>query len=457
MRYFAKFFVMLLFVSAICFTGYLPGQTVIDKRDSVIEKMIAKISAGNIKTIVSKLVGFKTRHSLSDTLNDKTGIGAARSWVKSEMLKYADKSDGRLNVNFDPFIVKADGRRIPNNVTMKNIIAELKGTDPKDNRVFLISAHLDSRNKNIMDSAGTAPGADDDGSGVAAVMELARIMSEYNFPAKIIFAIVSGEEQGLYGSAHLAEKAKDENWNLVAMLNNDMIGNSSSGGTMINDNLHVRVFSEGIPSFETDKMKQLRLATGAENDGPSRQLARYVKEIGERYVDQLKVILNFRRDRFLRGGDHTPFNKAGFTAVRLCEMNENYTHQHQNIEKIQGEQLGDLPEFVDCEYVRKITGINLAVLANLNFAPAAPRNAVVDVKQLSNFTKLKWKSPKGRKPAGYFILIRETYQPLWQKKIFVKNTEATLPYSKDNYFFAVQSVDENGHESLPVFPVPVFR
>jgi hypothetical protein len=219
--------------------------------------------------------------------------------------------------------------------------------------------------------------------------------------------------------------------------------------------MQVRVFSEGVPFYETDEMKNLRQSTNQENDSRSRQLARYIKEVGERYVDQLEIKLVYRNDRFLRGGDHTPFNRQGFTAIRFCEMNENYDHQHQNIRKENGIQYGDLPEFVDYEYARKITAVNLAVLANLALAPAQPQNVGIVVKEVTNKSTLKWEKPVGKNPKGYFVLLRETFQPFWQKKIYTEQTEITIPYSKDNYFFAVQSVDENGHESLPIWPKPI--
>lgn len=430
------------------------AQNIIN-RDEKITSMISQISAENLEKYVRKLVSFDTRHSLSTRTNQEKGIGAACNWVKSQFESFAKVSDGRLIVKLDSFYVEPDGRRITRKVLMTNPMAILKGTDPNDNRVFIVGGHIDSRATEANDSTSTAPGANDDASGVAAVIELARVMSKYEFPATIIFVAFSGEEQGLYGATHLAKKAKEENWNLVAMLNNDMIGNSFSNETFLKDNMQVRVFSEGVPFYETDEMKNLRQSTNQENDSRSRQLARYIKEVGERYVDQLEIKLVYRNDRFLRGGDHTPFNRQGFTAIRFCEMNENYDHQHQNIRKENGIQYGDLPEFVDYEYARKITAVNLAVLANLALAPAQPQNVGIVVKEVTNKSTLKWEKPVGKNPKGYFVLLRETFQPFWQKKIYTEQTEITIPYSKDNYFFAVQSVDENGHESLPVWPKPI--
>ncbi|MGE5499361.1 MAG: M20/M25/M40 family metallo-hydrolase [Syntrophothermus sp.] len=423
-------------------------------KDLAISDMIREISSVNIRSSVEKLVSFKTRHTLSPYVKQNEGIRAAQEWVKSELERYAKDSGGRLETGFDTFIVEPDGRRIPRRTELRNVMATLKGINPQDDRIFIVSAHLDTRAGAALDSTSFAPGANDDASGVALVMELARIMSKRMFPATIIFTAVSGEEQGLYGSSYLAKKAKILKWNLTAMFNNDMVGNSFSDGTSLKDNIRVRVFSEGDPAFETEEMAKFRKYSGGENDSRSRQLARYIKETGEKYVDQIEVKLIYRKDRYLRGGDHTPFNNEGFTAVRLCEMNENYNHQHRDPRVDNGIQYGDLPEFVDYDYVAKITGVNLAALASLALAPASPEKVVIDLKELSNFSKLEWTEPGGIKPAGYNILIRETDQPVWQKKIFVTGTNAVIPYSKDNFFFAVQSVDSNGHESLPVVPRP---
>jgi len=426
------------------------------RTDDAVKKITEDISAQNLENNIRKLVSFETRHSLSSTTDKKRGIGAARNWAQAEMEQYAAASGGRMSVTQDRYLVKADGRRIKADVEMANVMATLKGTDPNDDRVFVVSGHIDTRNTDVMDVKGKAPGANDDGSGTSAVMELARVMATRSFPCTIIFVAVQGEEQGLYGAQHLAKRAKEENWNLVAMLNNDMIGNSFSDETNLNDNTQVRIFSEGVPALETEEMARLRRSIGGENDSKSRQLARYMKETGERYVPQLEVILNYRTDRFLRGGDHTPFSQAGFTAVRVCEMNENYKYQHQNVRTENGVQYGDFPEHVDYEYLRKNTALNAATLANLAWAPYMPENVGVVTSNLTNKTELKWEAPKkGEKPVGYYILMRETSAPMWQKKIYVTDSQALLPYSKDNYFFAVQAVDAEGHESLPVVPKPL--
>ncbi|NDK54835.1 M20/M25/M40 family metallo-hydrolase [Pontibacter fetidus] len=447
----------LLTIASLYFTTIpaTSAQTIV-RQDDEIKKMVDEISAANLEALVRKLASFETRHSLSTIKDKKKGVGTAREWVKSEFEKYAKASGDRMTVELDKYQVKANGQRIPEDVELANVMATLKGTDPNDDRVLIISGHMDSRNTDVMDAKGKAPGANDDGSGVAAVMELARIMASRQFPATIVFVAVTGEEQGLLGARHLAEKAKAQNWNLIAMLNNDMIGNSFSNETELRNNMQVRIFSEGIPAVETEEQARMRRSTNRENDSESRQLARYMKETGERYVDQLEVKLVYRNDRFLRGGDHTPFSQNGFAAIRVCEMNENYNHQHQDVRVENGVQYGDLPEFIDYEYMRKNAALNLASLANLAWAPYAPTNVGVNIKNLTNKTDLQWEAPaKGKKPAGYYVLMRETSSPVWEKKFFVKDTKVALPYSKDNYFFAVQSVDAEGHESLAVFPVPV--
>jgi len=448
-NYMKKTITLLLLFS---FTLISVGQTLIN-RDPEIKKMVDEISKEKLEQYVRKMVSFHTRHNLSEQNNPDKGIGASWNWIKSEMEKSIPSSGGRLRVEFAEYTVGGQGQRITQETKLKNVVATLKGTDPSDDRIIIISAHLDSRAALDNDNTSFAPGANDDGSGVAAILELIRIMSARKFSATIVFMTVSGEEHGLYGAKYMASKAKEEKWNIIAMLNNDMIGNSASSETLLNDNMRVRVFSEGIPALETDQMAAIRKYTSGENDSRSRQLARYIKETGERYVDQLNVTLVFRNDRFGRGGDHTPFCQEGFTAVRVCEYNENYDRTHKVPAVVNGIQEGDLPEYVDYEYVRKNAGVDLATIANLALAPFEPVNCGIVVSGLTNKTTLKWEAPaKGVKPAGYYILMRETYQPLWEKKIFVTGNEVTLPYSKDNYFFGIQSVDASGHESIAVFP-----
>jgi len=301
-----------------------------------------------------------------------------------------------------------------------------------------------------MDSTGEAPGANDDASGVAAVIEAARVMSKNHFAATVIFVAVSGEEQGLLGSAFLANKAKKENLEIGAMLNNDIVGSNNSNETHIVNNTQLRVFSEGIPATADEKTAQRIRFLGLENESASRQLARYVKETGERYVDQLEVVLVYRPDRFLRGGDHIPFLKNGFTAVRITEMNENFTRQHQDLRTENGIEYGDYLKHIDFDYLKKNTSVNVAVLASLANAPSPPLQPKMDTKELTNSTLLSWQPPANGKIKGYFVLIRETHSPVWQKKIFTAGHSIRIPYSKDNYLFGVQAVGMDGAESMGV-------
>lgn len=447
-----KYLLLSLFIFT-AFSGY--SQTVVIRQDQQIKKMVDDVSAQNIEMIVRKLVTFETRHSLSDTLSTTTGIGAARNWIKSELERYSKASGGRLKVEFDTFTQPADGRRIASPTTMKNVLGILPGTDPADDRVFIVSGHYDSRASDVNDSKIFAPGANDDASGTAATMELARVMSQYKFNCTLIFVAMVAEEQGLYGAANLAKRAKAEKWNLAGMITNDIVGNTYGMETGIKDNNSVRIFSEGVSVAENPEEAARRASTGSENDGQARQFARYLKEIGERYVDQLNVKLIYRRDRYLRGGDHTPFSQLGFSGIRITEMNEDFDRQHQNVRKENGVDYGDLPDFVDYNYTQKVTRMNLASLANLALAPREPLNVGVVTSGLTNKTVLRWENPVGEKPAGYYVVMRETTSPVWEKKFFITGNTASLNYSKDNYYFGVQSVDADGHESLVVIPKSV--
>lgn len=432
------------------------AQTII-QRDPQIEKMVSQVSADSLKSYINQLVSFNTRHTLSTQQEKSKGIGGARLFVLNKFNEFAKQSGGRLTAFIDTVTLQPDGKRIDKPTVLGNVVATLKGTDPNDSRIFIISGHLDSRNSNEMNREKEAPGANDDGSGTAAVIECARIMSQGAFPATVIFVAVSGEEQGLLGASFMAEKAKKEKWNIEGVLNNDIMGSNNSNETNIIDNTKVRVFSEAFTVLDTGKTALNIRNLGLENDGKSRQLARYIKEIGERYVDNLKIIMVYRNDRFLRGGDHSPYVQRGFAAIRITEMNENYNHQHQDIRNENNIQYGDLAEFMDFEYLRKNTAMNLANLSNLAKSPSMPQEVKIDTKKLTNYSLLNWKQPKSGKVKGYYILIRETTSAVWEKKIFTAQTEINLPYSKDNYFFSVQSVSEDGNESLPVIPIPSGR
>ncbi|MBC7615419.1 MAG: M20/M25/M40 family metallo-hydrolase [Pedobacter sp.] len=428
---------ILLFCTLSCMTSLFAQKTEI--KDSNISNMLNEVSSTNLEAIIRKLVSFQTRHTLSDTTSKTIGIGAARTWIKTELEKYGAASGGRLQVSYDTFTQPADGRRITAPVVLKNVMAILPGTDPNDKRMLMLSGHYDSRVTDVMNAKDFSPGANDDASGVAVVLEMCRIMSKQKFSATIVFVAMVGEEQGLYGATNLAKRAKEEGWNVHLLMNNDIVGNSYGMETDIKDNKSVRVFSEGG-------------VAGTENDGKARQAARYIKEVAERYVDQLEVKLIYRKDRYLRGGDHTPFSTAGFAAVRITEMNEDFNRQHQDVRTENGFKFGDLPEYVDYTYLQKVTRMNLSVMANLAWSCQEPENVVVLTAGLTNKTALKWDLPKGKAPAGYYVLMRETSSTMWERKFFVKTNAAILAYSKDNYIFGVQSVDDVGHESLVIIP-----
>ena len=432
------------------------SQTIIN-RDSEIAQMVKEVSTDSLKSYINTMVSFGTRNTLSTQNNSLRGIGAARNWVLNKFNEFAKQSSGRLSAFIDTVTYKPDGRRVNRDIILGNVVATLKGTDPNDKRIFIISGHLDNMRTNVMDSVMDAPGANDDGSGSAAVLECARIMSKHSFPATIIFVTVSGEEQGLLGAQFMANKAKKESWQIEGVLNNDIMGSNNSSETNIIDNTRIRVFSEGLSVLDTGRVATNIRNLGLENDGRARQLARYVKEIGERYVENIEVVMVYRNDRFLRGGDHSPYVQNGFAAVRITEMNENYYHQHQDVRKENNIQYGDLPEFMDFEYLRKNTAVNLSNLANLAKAPSVPEEVKVETRRLENYTSLSWKAPQHVKVKGYYILMRETTSAVWQKKFFITETQMRLPYSKDNYFFGVQSVSETGNESLPVIPTVAGR
>jgi hypothetical protein len=438
----------------ILFAGQTFAQQVVI-RNPEIQQLVQQVNADSLKKYTEKLASFHSRHTLNT--DAKNGMIAAQNYVKAKFSEFSTKSKGRMTANIEEFVVPGDGRRIVADAKVGNVIARLPGTNPNDPRIIVVSGHLDSRNKDVMDAAGAAPGANDDGSGVALVLELARILASTEFSATLLFVAFTGEEQGLKGATYLADKAKAESWKIEAVLNNDIVGNSSSSETNISNNTVMRVFSETIPLAEDERGAALRRSINSDNDSPSRQLARYIKELGERYVDQMEVKLIYRNDRFLRGGDQTPFMKNGFTAVRMSEMNENFLYQHENVRVENGIQYGDLPEFMDFEYLRKVAAVNLAAAASLGQSAGMPQEVKIDVRGLSNSSTLTWKAPIHGKAKGYYVLMRETSSPMWEKKFYTEGTQLKLPYSKDNYFFAVQSVSEHGTESLPVIPSPLSR
>ena len=430
----------------------------LSSRNPEIARIVSEINAANIERTIRKLVSFGTRSTLSSQDNPTRGIGAARDYLYGEFSKIAQASNGRMTVEKQTF-EQAPGKyqRIARTTTLTNIVATLRGTQPaSENRVYVVSGHYDSMCTSPTDAECDAPGANDDASGTAAALEMARVMSKYKFDATIIFMTVAGEEQGLVGSTYFAEQAKEQKMNIEAMFTNDIIG-SSLGGNGVHDPHTVRVFSEGVQSNETTEEANVRRGVGGENDSTSRQLARFIKETGEHYVPGMRVMMVYRRDRYLRGGDHIPFLERGYAAVRFTEPNENYNHQHQNVRVENGVQYGDLPEFDDFAYIAQVARVNAANLAALALAPARPKNAGIVTARLTNDTDLKWDANTEPDLAGYEVVWRDTTSPTWTNSRWVGNvTSYTMKgMSKDNYFFGVRAVDKDGNRSPVSYPRPV--
>lgn len=420
-----------------------------------VKALVRGISAQRIEATIRKLVGFGTRNTLSDTRSDERGIGAARRWIKAQLDTCAQQSGGRLKVELDSFVAPT-GRRIPQPTELVNVVATLPGDQPESaGRIYLVSGHYDSMPSSPTDPTTDAPGANDDASGTAAVMELACTMSKLHFDATLVFVTVAGEEQGLIGSTHIADEARKAGKNIAGMFTNDIIGNSRSEDGKV-DRSRVRLFAEGVPDIkEMPDELRTRVRTGGENDSTTRELARFIKEHGEREVTGIKVDLIWRRDRYLRGGDHAPFLNAGYAAVRFTEPAENFKHQHQNPRVEAGVQYGDLPEFVDFGYIAQVARVNAAALAALAMAPAAPRGVEIDTVKLENDTTLHWTANTEPDLAGYRVVWRETTAALWQNHKDVGNvTSVTLPVSKDNVLFGVQAIDKDGNVSVATYPTP---
>lgn len=423
-------------------------------QDSQISAAFKEISAERIQADVEKLVSFGTRSTLSaqdpESMAKGRGIGAAREWIQSEFERYSKQCGGCLEVKTDSFL-EQPAERIPAPTEVTNVYAVLKGTDPVEaKRIVLVTGHYDSRNGDTLDTKGDAPGANDDASGTAVSLECARVLSKAKFPATIIFLAVAGEEQGLNGSRHFAKMAKEQGWNLEAVLNNDIVGGDRSAEQ---DHSVVRVFSEGLPALATEQEVRRIRGLGGESDSGSREVARYIAEVGRTYDAGLKPMLVFRLDRYLRGGDHSSFNQQGFSAVRFTEFREDFHHQHQNVRNENGIEYGDLPKFVDYEYVAQVARLNAATLASLASAPAPPANVHLVTRNLENDSTLSWEAS----PAAveYEVLWRATTSPDWEHaQSFGNRTSATLKISKDNVIFAAVAVDARGHRSLAVVPVP---
>lgn len=424
--------------------------------DPQIAAVLQQISAQRIQANIEKLVSFGTRLTISAqdpaSIAAGHGIGAARDWIKSEFERYSKDCGGCLEVKTDSF-TQEPADRIPKAIELTNVYAVLKGADAANaKRILLVTGHYDSRNSDTLDVNGDAPGANDDGSGTAVSLECARVLSKMKFPATIVFLTVAGEEQGLNGSSHFAKMAKSEGWDLQAVLNNDIVGGDKSAEQ---DHSVVRVFSEGVAAAATEQELRRIRGLGGESDSGSRELARYVADVGRTYNAGVKPMLVFRLDRYLRGGDHYSFNQQGFAAVRFTEFREDFHHQHQNVRTENGIEYGDVPKFVDYDYVAHVVRLNAATLASLAAAPAPPANVHVLTKDLENDSTLTWDASPGGPAAEYEVVWRATTSPEWEHvQKFGSATRATLKLSKDNVIFGVRSVDKAGHCSLPVVPVP---
>ena len=445
----------LLLVLALCRSAGR-AQEVLDAgpRDPRVATLLMQISPSRMQTTIEKLVSFQTRSTLSaqdsSSIAAGKGIGAAREWIKSEFENYSRDCGGCLEVRTDTF-TDGPADRIPQPTEISNVYAVLKGTDPENSkRILLVTGHYDSRNSDTLDTGGAAPGANDDASGTAVSLECARVLSQLKFPATVIFLTVAGEEQGLNGSRHFAQMAKAAGWDIEAVLNNDIVGGDRSAQQ---DTGVLRVFSEGVPVAATDADLRLIRNLGGESDSPSRELARYIAQVGRTYNAGVKPLLVFRQDRYRRGGDHLSFNQQGYAAIRFTEFLEDYHHQHQNVRTENGIEYGDLPKFVNFDYLTNVARLNAATLASLASAPAPPGKVRLLIKELENTSTLAWEPSPGA--ATYEVLWRATTSPEWEHVQAAGNaTQITISKSKDNVIFAVQAVDKEGHRSLAAVPVP---
>ncbi len=426
------------------FTTMFLAQT-----DQKIYNIIGAVSADRIKEDVKKLTEFGTRNTFSDTISETRGIGAARRWIKSEFENISNQCNNCLNVFYQKdFVTKEGNRRVPHDAWIVNVVAIQKGTK-YPNKYLIMSGDIDSRASDTMDFKTDAPGANDNASGMAGTIEAARVLSKYKFESSIIYVGLSGEEQGLFGGAGLAKYAKEKEWNIIGVLNNDMIGNIEGVDGII-DNRSFRIFSEPVPANETERQRKMRRFYGGEVDGISRQLARYIHKNVKTYMPEMNPMMIYRLDRFGRGGHHRPFNDLGFAGIRIMEAHENYTQQHQDIRTENDIKYGDTFEHVNFEYAKKLTAVNAINLASLAWSPPSPTEVSIGgVVQAS--AKLKWNKVEGAK--GYKIYWRDTTSPTWDHSRYVESTQFTLDgIVIDNFFFGVASVGENGHESVVVFP-----
>lgn len=445
---FTATFLLLIFIG--------PSNIFSQQTDQRIYEIIEKVSADRIENDIRTLANFGTRNTFSDTVSETRGIGAARRWIKKEFDKISSSCKDCLNVFYQKdFVTTEDGKRIPKDAWIVNVVAIQKGTK-YPNRYIIMSGDIDSRASDTMDFETDAPGANDNASGMAGAIEAARVLSNYQFENSIVYVGLSGEEQGLFGGKGLAEYAKNNNWEIIGVFNNDMIGNIEGVDGVI-DNRSFRIFSEPVPPTETDRERNMRRFYGGEVDGNSRQLARYVHKTTQTYMPEMNPMMIYRLDRFGRGGHHRPFNDLGFPGIRIMEAHENYTQQHQDIRTEDGIEYGDVIEHVNFDYAAKLTAVNAINLASLAWAPPAP-NKVEIGGIVEPSTKLRWEKVPGD-IAGYKIYWRDTTAPQWQHSRFVGDVnEFKLEgIVIDNFNFGVSSVGKNGHESVVVFPSGIFR
>jgi hypothetical protein len=424
--------------------------------DPELRAMLREIDPGRIKATVLRLTQFGTRHTASSQTDPVRGIGAATSWVFEQMQASAATSSGRMTVQKQTF-VQPVSNRIPVPTTITNVIATLKGTASPE-RFYVVTGHLDSRVTDVLNFTSDAPGADDDGSGVAVVMELARLFATRQFPGTLVFATVAGEEQGLYGSAFMAAQMKAAGADVQGMFSNDIVGASQAWDGTRPDPHTLRLFVEGIPTAATPSQIALMQSVGGENDGRTHQLARFVADVAPSDLTNMNVRVIWRRDRYLRGSDHLSFQQQGYPAARFTEPRENFNHEHQDTQVVNGVQFGDLPEFVDFDYMARVAKVNGAALWSLATAPGTPKNAQIHTTPPgtlsgTNLTTLTWNANPEPDLAGYEVVTRETTSPVWTKVIDVGNvTTVTLDISKDNVQFGVRAVDQAGHRGPAAFP-----
>ena len=441
-----KFVIACIFLFSVC----LIGQT-----DQRIYDIMNKVSAERIKKDVTTLVNFGTRHTLSDTISNTRGIGAARRWIKSEFDRISEKCNDCLEVSYQRDLVKKEeSNRIPKDVWVVNVVAIQRGTTYPD-RYIIMSGDIDSRVSDANNYTSDSPGANDNASGMAGTIEAARVLSNYKFENSIIYLGLSGEEQGLFGGQGLVKSAKEKGWDIIGIFNNDMIGNIKGGDGIIS-NTDFRIFSEPVPPTETERERNMRRFYGGEVDGISRQLARYVYKNVKTYMPEMNPMMIYRLDRFGRGGHHRPFNDAGYAGIRIMEAHENYTQQHQDIRVENGIAYGDVLEYVNFDYAKKLTSVNAINLASLAWAPPAPKEVSIGG-IVEPSAKFQWSKVPGA--TGYKIYWRDTTSPTWDHSRFVGDvSEFTLEgVVLDNFFFGVSAVGNDGFESVVVFPNAILR